>query len=201
MSTDASPGAFRTITPMIARIKSWDRRERATAIGIAVVTVMGFIAASSGVEMAGTKTGAVLALVCILGVPLLYAAIVRPILFPFAVYAFLTPFDTLLVFSQIGTLSKLLGLLTAAAILFFMLRTRRFGEPPRAVVLWILFYLWATATAWWAIDAPSALDLLQTSWALLALFLVVSMFRIDLARLRLAAFAVMSGGFAARSEE
>ena len=182
---------------MAVNLKSWDRQQRATATGAVIIAVMGVLAAYSGAALGHTKTGMALALLLTLGPPLLYAAIVRPILFPFALYALLTPFDTLLVFAQFGTLSKMLGFASAAAILFYMLRTRRFSEPPRAVALWILFYLWATASAWWAIDVQSALDLLQTSWALVALYLVTTMFRIDLSRLHLAAFAVMAGGLGA----
>ncbi len=182
---------------MAVNIKSWDPQQRATAVGVAVIAVLGILAAYAEAAFGHTKTGVALALILTIGPPLLYAAIVRPVVFPFALYAILTPFDTLLVFSQLGTLSKMLGLATAAAILFYMLRTKRFGEPPRSAAFWILYYLWATASAGWAIDSPSALTLLQTSWALLGLYLVMTMFRIDLPRLNIAVCAVFGGGLAA----
>lgn len=182
---------------MAVNLKSWEPQQRATAAGVAIIAVLGVLAAYAEAVLGHTKTGVALALILTIGPPLLYAAIVRPIVFPFALYAILTPFDTLLVFSQLGTMSKILGLASGAAILFYMLRTKRFGEPPRSAALWILYYLWATASAGWAIDEPSSLQILQISWALLGLFLIMTMFRIDLRRLNIAAWAVFGGGLAA----
>ncbi len=179
---------------MVGYFRSADRSQRATALGLAIVAVLGILACFASVTLSGTKTGAVLALMATLGPVALYVAIVSPVLFPFGVYAVATPFDTLLTLPAFGTMTKILGVVSAAALLFYILRTKRAIEPPRAAMLWLLFYLWVTATLWWAIDTESTLQLLQISWSLLALFFVTSMFRMNYATLRNIAGAVFVGG-------
>jgi O-antigen ligase len=175
----------------------WARSRRANSIGLSVVALCGLIAAYASVQLSGTKTGAALSLITTVGPALLWAAIAAPLAFPFGVYAILTPFDNILAMPEFGTLTKLLGLASGAALLFYMLRTRRFGEPHRNLAYWLLLYLWMGASVFWAIDVQSALALLPTAVELFALYIVVAMFRIDLSGLRTVVGAVTAGGVAA----
>jgi len=184
---------------MVSYLRFSNRTQRATVIGLCLVAVLGIIACLASVVLSGTKTGAVLSLMVTAGPVLLYAAIVAPILFPFSLYATVTPFDTLLTVpgSPFGTVTKMLGIATAAAMLFYMIRTKTGVQPPWAAILWLIFYLWVTSTLWWAIDTTPSFPLLSISWSLLGLFLVTSMFRVNGSTLRTAARAVLIGGVVA----
>lgn len=174
-----------------------DRNRRANSIALSIVVVCGIIAAYASVQMSGTKTGTALSLLTTIGPALLYAALTVPLAFPFGAYAVLTPFDNILALDQFGTLTRLLGLASGAALLFYMLRTRRFGEPHRNLAYWLLLYLWMGASVFWAIDVQSALSLLPTAVALFALYVIIAMFRIDVRGLRTVVGAITCGGVAA----
>jgi O-antigen ligase len=182
---------------MVGHIRLGDRGTRATVIGIAIVALLGWVAADSAVTLSGTKTGAAIALAATVGPLLLYVTLTAPLTFPFGLYAALAPFDTLLTLPGFGTITKALGIAAAGALLFYMLRSKRFVEPPRVVALWILYYLWITATAWWAIEPQTSLDMLGPAWNMFALFFVLAIFRIDANALRTVARAILFGGGAA----
>jgi O-antigen ligase len=175
----------------------WDRSRRANTIGLSAIGLCALIAAYASAVLSGTKTGVALSLLTTLGPALLYAAIAVPLAFPFGLYAILTPFDNLLALPEFGTLTRLLGIASGAALLFYMLRTRRFGEAHRNLALWLLLYLWMGASVFWAIDAQTSLELLPTAIQLFALYIVVAMFRMDLRGLRTVVGAITIGGFAA----
>lgn len=180
---------------MVALLR--DRARRANTIGLGLIAAFGLIAAYASVQLSGTKTGAVLATVSTVGPALLYAALTAPIAFPFSVYIFLTPFDSILNLPQQGTLTRLIGLASALALLFYMIRSKRILEPPRATVLWVLLFLWMIASMFWAIDVPSAQQLLPTVLSLFALYVVVAMFPLDLRGLRQVTAATAVGGIVA----
>lgn len=180
---------------MVAYFRSAGRR--AHTIGLAVASACGLVALYAAVHLAGTKTGAALALIATCGPALLYAALVAPLAFPFSLYAIATPFDSLLVLPEFGTLTRVLGAASAAALLFYMLRTKRFPQPDRALAYWLLYFLWMAASIFWAIDPAEAIGLFNISIQLLLLYVIVSMFHTDRARLRLVAAACAFGGVAA----
>lgn len=171
--------------------------KRAHTLGLLLVAVFGVIAAFASIALAGTKTGLALGLVFTIGPALLYAAITVPIAFPFGLYAAITPFDTLLTVDAFGTVTKVLGIASAAAMLFYIIRTKRTAPVPRATLFWLIFYLWVTSTLWWAIDTDPSFKLLGISWNLLALFFVAAMFRTNPKMLRTAAASVLIGGVVA----
>jgi O-antigen ligase len=177
---------------MVARLRLPAKTFR-TAFLIAVIAALAVIAAFASIALEGTKTGAVLSIGTTLGPVLLYAAIVSPILFPFGIYAAVTPLDTLLTLPAFGTATKILGIVTAGAMLFYLIRTKRGVQPPPVAALWLIFYLWATTTLWWAIDTDPTFRLLGISWSLLLLFLVSSMFRPNRTMLSMAVGAVLTG--------
>jgi O-antigen ligase len=73
------------------------------------------------------------------------------------------------------------------------LRTKRWVDPPREVVIWVLYYLWMVASAFWAIDTNNTFKLLPTVLNLFALYIVVSLMRLDSKTLRIISGAVVAG--------
>lgn len=171
-----------------------ERTRRPQAIGLSIISLCGLVAAYATVRMAGTKTGAALALLSTAGPIVIYAALMNPVAFPFSAYVLLTPFDSILDMPQFGTVTRLLGMLSGAALLFYMLRTKRFLEPPKATALWLLLFLWMAASMFWALDLPTAQGLLAISLQLFGLYLVASMLRLRLPQLRLLLGAAAAGG-------
>lgn len=170
---------------------------RANAIGAGFIALLALIAAYAGVQLAGTKTGTVLTIGAVLGPVLLVLAITSPVVFPFGLYAFLTPFDALLSFSNAGTLTAALGAASAAAMLFFALRNKRFADPDRSVGLWLLYMLWIVASAFWAIDSSRTFDMLPTALELFGLYVAVSLVRITSKDLSSVLKFTIGGGLAA----
>jgi len=178
---------------MVGYLRLPQKTQRLLTGGLLIAT-LGVLSCFASVTMSGTKTGAVLSLGATLGPFLLYAAIFSPVVFPFGLYALITPLDTLLTLPGFGTVTKLVGLATAGAFLFYMIRTKRGVQPPPVAATWLIFYLWVTSTLWWAIDTETSLKILPTAWSLAVLFLVTSMFRPDQKMLRIAVGAVFLGG-------
>jgi hypothetical protein len=172
------------------------RGNLAARAALAGIAVSGVVAAYAGVALAGTKTGLALSMLCTLGPALLYAALTSPILFPFGLYAGLTPFDNMLDIPSFGTVTRMLGAAAAIAMIFYLLRTKRFADPPRALVWWILLYLWMAASLFWAIEPDRSIQILSTAVQLFALYLVVTMFVVRLSDLRRLIVLVILGGAA-----
>jgi O-antigen ligase len=164
--------------------------------GVALA-LLGVIASVAVTLLSGTKTGAVLALVSIGGPVLGYAAIIAPLVFPFTMYVVLVPFDNVLNFSSFGTVTKLLAALSGAAIIFYMLRTRRIVRPHPALFLWVGVILWSATTAFWAIDTKSVFDLLPTALGLLVLYAAISILPTDRNVVQWVSLAAIAGGLAA----
>lgn len=173
-----------------------ERLNRTNVIALAVIALCGLIAAFASVQLSGTKTGTVLSLVTTIGPALLYASLTAPLSFPFAVYMFLSPFDSVLNMDQFGTITRLLGAASAAALLFYMIRTKRAIEPPKATALWIVLLLWMAASMFWAIDVASAQALLPTMLQLFGLYVIVAMMPLKLPSLQRITVAVALGGIA-----
>ncbi len=177
---------------MVAYLRSPGRR--AQGLGLSLVAVCGVVASFATVALSGTKTGAALGVGLTAGPALLYVAITTPVLFPLGLYAIVTPFDSILDLPVFGTLTKIIGIASAAALLFYMLRTKRFADPPRSVALWILLFLWMTSSMFWAIDPELAWHLIPTQFSLIALYIITAMMPSNLRTLRLAAGAAAAGG-------
>lgn len=172
-------------------------RAKTTWIAAACLVACGVVAAAAISALGGTKTGAVLALGATIGLPLLYAAIVDPIAFPLGVYALVVPLDEILPLPAVGSIGRVLGAAAGAAMLFYMLRKKRFVDPPKSLVNWLLLYLWMGASLLWAIEPSQSWDILQTALQLLGLYVVAAMFPIRAKQLRLLLYFVVAGGAAA----
>lgn len=180
---------------MLAHVRD---RSRTLRTAFAAVAVAGAAAAWSSVALGQTKTGIALSAVLTIGPALLYAAIAAPIAFPFGLYAAITPGDEILTLpAEFGTVTRLIGAAAAFAMLFYMLRNRRFLDPPRVVGTWLLLFLWMGASLLWAIDVPTAWDVLFTSLQLLGFYIIASMFPVSLRGLKTLLYMVILGGLAA----
>ncbi len=171
------------------------RMQRAVApLTVAGAAVLAACATLGVTVLAGTKTGVALALMAALGPLTLYAALCEPLVVPFAFFALLVPFDNLLDVSAFGTLTRLLAIACGAALLFWLLRTRRAVMPGRALWVWILYAMWAVVSLIWAIDASAGFAHLFTLFQLLSLYAVVSFMPIDRRTLGIVVAATIVSG-------
>jgi O-antigen ligase len=138
------------------------------------VALMGAIGAYAAVTLAGTKTGAVLAAVCVFGPALIYAAIIAPFTFPFMPFIAVVPFDNLLGMPAFGSITRILAIACGAAFLFYLLRTRKAVPTPQLMMIWLAYLLWMLASTLWAIDSQASFDLLPTEIQLFGLYFIVS---------------------------
>lgn len=167
------------------------------AIAGAVVAALGAFAAYALVTLNGTKTGLVLAAGCIAGPVALYAALVAPVAFPFSFYVLFVPFDNILELGTLGTLTKLLAIVSGAFIVLYLLRTGRACRPSPALLVWAALYLWMAATAFWALDQAAVFSLLPTALQLFALYVAIALYPADRNTVRWAFGATLIGGFLA----
>jgi O-antigen ligase len=121
-----------------------------------------------------------------------------PVELTLGVFAFLMPFDTVLVLGQSGhTVSWLVGAAAGLVLLAFGLLSGRLIAPPRAALFWGLFILWGGMTLFWALDPAQGLQRLPTALFLFLFYLVVVSFRITPRELTaVILFAVAGGVFA-----
>jgi O-antigen ligase len=111
----------------------------------------------------------------------LYLAIKRPFIFPFGAYLFLIPFDYILVIGddmQGATYTKLLGVMSIAALVLSGLFEKKLRKPDTAAFWWSLFIAYSTASVFWSINTDLAYGRIETSVGLLMLYLVVASYRI-----------------------
>ena len=177
---------------MVSYLRNPLRRNQ--ALGLTFVAACGALAAFATVALAGSKTGAVLSAGLTIGPALLYVMIVSPLTFPFSLYAIATPFDSILDLPQFGTATKLIGILTAASFLFYIIRTKKYADPPRNLMLWVLLFLWTMSSMFWAYDTQSSQKLLPTAFELLALYIVAAMLPVTMKQLRIACGGAALGG-------
>ena len=160
--------------------------------------LLGVMATLGITALAGTKTGVALALAAVLGPLAGYGAICAPLVFPFTAYIALVPFDNLLALPAFGTLTRLLAIACGGSIVLWLIRTRRFIPPDRALVFWIALTAWAAASLGWAIDPNDSYAHLFTTLQLLELYAAISFVPIERRTLRVVLIAIVfSGAFAA----
>ena len=124
-------------------------------------------------------------------------ALERPLIFPFALWAALVPFDNLLVVQGIGKIAKPLGAAAALAAIIAMLIRRRALIPPASAGVWVLLAVFATASLWWAREPAFGALMLQQIAGLLIVGAIVSMFPADETDLKALFCGVIGGGVAA----
>lgn len=176
---------------MVAHVRD---RTRAIWISVACLAACGAIAAWANVALAGTKTGMVLALALTLGPALIYGAVVAPTVFPFGLYILIIPLSEVLTVNSFGTIGRLLGAAAAGALFLYMLRTKRFMDPPRSLGIWMVYFLWAGASLMWATDPSHSWDILSSELLLFGLYVIASMFPLRAQQLQSIVYATIAGG-------
>jgi O-antigen ligase len=156
--------------------------------------LLGIVAALGAIALSGTKIGVALALFVVFGPIAAYAAFASPLVFPFCLFILLVPFDNLLEFSSFGTATKGVGVLCGAAIVLWLIRTRRYVVPDRALLAWLPFVLLAIASFAWAADPAMGLPTLSTLVASFGLYGALSFFPINRRTLSVVVAAVIAGG-------
>ena len=129
-----------------------------------------------------------------LGPALVWLALTRPILFPYALFALLVPFDNLLGIGSSGTVTRLLGLASGACFLFTIVRTRRIIAPGATIVWIAAMLLYGAITLVWSIDPTTGNLDWRTLFELGALYAIASLVPIQARDLRVIVAAIISGG-------
>ncbi len=161
------------------------------AIGTALVLLAALAAMAS---VGGTKLGLVLAVALVVSPLGLYFFFTRPIIFPFGLFVLLLPFDNVMAVSSYGTITKLLGGLSALAVALHALRTRQFISPPRAAVIWLALLVWAAATIYWAIDPNMAASKYPTYAMVIGLYFILASVKVSASDFGSILKAVLLGG-------
>ncbi|MBV8363403.1 MAG: O-antigen ligase family protein [Candidatus Eremiobacteraeota bacterium] len=163
-------------------------------IAVAVCAVTTLILAA---VMSGSTTKIAAAALVVLAPIAALVAWKRPMLFPYAAYAFLVPFDNLLAMSSFGTGAKLLGLLAGAAFLLWTLRRRQAVAPPASLILWALLLAWIAVSLLWTSSFADGMRDFQTMLQIVLLYAVISMTPIDTDDLKWLLRSMICGGIAA----
>ena len=168
---------------------------RRAVVAAAVLLVLGgiatIIAASGGIAAFNFPVKLAIVGICAaFGLALTYF---RPILFPFAAYLYMVPFDNLLQTGS-GTITKFLGLACAVVVLLVLLNRNYVVNPPVAVALWGAFLVWNVCSLMWSEDPGFRPDLLLQTAQLFALYFIFSMLKIRRSDLNVLLTAVVAGG-------
>lgn len=126
----------------------------------------------------------------------IYMLIEKPFIFPFGLYVFFIPFDSVLVMtgSDIGpTLTKLFGMLTILILSIKGLHERKLEKPDNVTTWWILFVFYSTLSGFWAVQPEIALS--TTYIALLIFYLVVASYKVEKKDLETLKLFIIAGGF------
>ena len=158
------------------------------------VCMSALLAAWGAIALSGTKIGPAIALSVVFGPIALYGAIAAPLIFPFGIFLIAVPFDNLLAFSSFGTLTKILGIACAAAMILWLVRTKRFVVPDRSLLGWAAFVVFAVCSFGWAVDPVRGIPDVATLCSLFGLYAVVSFMPVDRRTLGIVAATIVAGG-------
>src|SRR5579872_5546014 len=127
----------------------------------------------------------------------IYAALKKPMVFPFCLFIILVPFDELLGLSRFGTLTRLFAVLSGVAIAFWLVRNRRLNRPPKSLGWWAALLLWMSLTIFWALDPNLALGRIVTLAQLFVLYAAVCCMEITVNEYKLILASIAASGTAA----
>ena len=118
------------------------------------------------------------------------------------IYAFLLPFDAVLIAGQVGPIHLHVAWFAAAAACATLLLTglmsrRGFVLPPRPALWWILFVLWAVLSSGWALNLQTTTFRWPVLVLLLVLYLVAVSFHASEQELARVGWLAILGGCAA----
>lgn len=113
----------------------------------------------------------------IAALPVGFLVLRYPVEMTLGVFAFLIPFDNVLLVGQGGfNVDWALGAAAGAVLLAYGIVNGRLTVPSRAALWWGLFVLWGAATLLWALDPAQVKEQLPTAIFLFLLYLVVTSF-------------------------
>jgi len=124
----------------------------------------------------------------------IYGALRSPLIFPFCAYILFLPFESLSSLGSGGTLAKLLGVLTAGALLIRVVRRGCAIAPPGAVVAWAVLILWMGISMFWALDLRAAVGPFQMYASLVALFALLAIVRVTSTEFNCVLGAIVTAG-------
>lgn len=131
----------------------------------------------------------------IAALPAVFLLMRYPVELSLGLFAFLIPFDAVLLIGQSAhSVNWAVGAAAGAALLAYGMLSGRLAAPPRAALWWGLFVLWAAATLFWALDPAQGLERLPTAVFLFLLYLVVVSFRITAGELTAVVLFTIAGG-------
>ena len=142
------------------------------------VVALGFaLLVLAALFVVGGTPGMILAAVIALLPVALYLGAHAPLIFPFGLYVAVIPFDSILFVSGSGsTIARILGLLSAAALLIATYHRRGPVRPGWAWLGWLLALLWIAATALWTIDPLLTTQAVTQMLSLFGLFSVIAIY-------------------------
>ncbi|MHB8146155.1 MAG: O-antigen ligase family protein [Vulcanimicrobiaceae bacterium] len=132
--------------------------------------------------------------IAFLGPVLFWLAFERPVLFPYALFALLVPFDNLLGIGRSGTVTRLLGLASGVCFLLTIVRTRRVIAPGPTVFWIATMLLYGAITLVWTIAPTTGTLDWRTLFELAALYAIASLVPLQGRDLRVILTAIVIGG-------
>lgn len=100
----------------------------------------------------------------------IYLTLTRPVIFPFALYILLVPFDNLLGGTHFGTLTKVLGIVVGVCLLAWLARRLVFARPGKPLLVLALLIAWMLLTTAWSLNLQDCFDVLPTYEGLALLY-------------------------------
>ncbi|MDQ6780555.1 MAG: O-antigen ligase family protein [Candidatus Eremiobacteraeota bacterium] len=171
---------------------------RKVLLAVALLCFAAFVFAAEVSFLAdGTKTRLAFAFILAL-LPIAGGfALRQPLLFPFALYALLIPFDNLLSIGKLLTLTKIVAAASSAALVFFMIRTKEVVRPHPALFVWAALIVWMAMTVTWALQPDVALTKLFTYLQLFAVYAALSLYPVKKHELNVVVLALLAGSLVA----
>ncbi len=124
--------------------------------------------------------------------PAIYFALRKPLIFPLGLYIVLVPFDNIL--GTTTTLTRVVAIVTASALIFRMIATRSVLAPPKSWTGWALYMLLACLSALWTIDANGTMFTLGQMVQLFLFFTILAIYPAERGDVRIVGAIIVSSG-------
>jgi O-antigen ligase len=134
---------------------------------------------------------------------LIYSVVKKPFLFPFGLYLFFLPFESMLVMESAhgATITKFLGIASILAFLTSGIFEKRIKKPDKTVLWWGLFVAFGIFSILWAIRPELMYRRIFTATGLFLLYFVMSCYKIREKEFDLVKKLIIYGGVAASITE
>lgn len=131
---------------------------------------------------------------------LLFLSIKKPFIFPFGLYAFLVPLDSVLTIANVETgptATRYLGLLTIFIILIKGSVEKKFIKPSVPTIVFVLFVMYAFSSILWATDQETVWFRIPNAGSLLFLYVIVTSYKVQKSEYEILKWCILAGGFLA----